>query len=43
MHTTLEENQTQAIIFQKLVVSDKFGIFDYYFSRLRLETMLNRY
>jgi len=42
MHTTLEENQTQAIISQRLVVSDKFGIFDYYFSRLKLGTLLNR-
>ena len=42
MHTTLERDQNQTIISQRLAVSDKFGMFDYYFSRLKLGTMLNR-
>ena len=42
MDTTLRGDQNQTKISQKLVVSDKFGVFAYYFSKLKLGTILNK-
>ena len=42
MHTTLKGQQNQIINSNRLDIHDKLGIFDYYFSRLKLGTMLNR-
>ncbi len=42
MDTTLIGDQNQTKISEKLLVSDKFGVFAYYFSKLKLGTMLNK-
>ncbi len=42
MDTTLIGDQNQTKISQKLVDSDKFGVFVYYFFKLKPGTMLNK-